>query len=347
MESQAAIASLYLASGQPGVSTQFYEQLATAEPQVNRWKMSWATALLAAGKPQDALEQLKIVAETDSANKKKKKNMGDCFFRLDSLFQTFHNYYVALTFYPRNKSLWGTLTRILVTNNQAESAVEVGNEAIKIDATNVEAWKYLGVAYYKLGKASLADIALGNALTLGDSSFTAISHYGVISYHLQDYTEAEKYLEKAYQLDSNDINTMNYLATTYGYTGKSQKGLDILDELDKMVAQFDTIGMKANIQRGYLLRRLNRNQEAANAFITAIKDFPKDIQNIWLVATCYDNAHNKKLAIDWYTRYLEKIDPQWATKRRTKEELKEYEFANYAVDRIKTLKEELFWEGEK
>jgi len=354
LEARAALATLFLLSGQPAVSAQFYEQLATAEPQVNRWKMSWATALQASGNPKDALEQLKIVEQTDTTNWLVYKNMGDCYYRLDSLMQSFHHYYIALTLYPHNKNLWGMLTRILVTNDHIEGAIEVGNEAIAIDSTNMEAWKFLGVAHYKMGNMRPALNALEKTLTLGDSSFTTVSHYGILNYHRAQnrlnrlyFQEAEKYLEKARKLDSNDINTMNYLATTYGYTGKAQKGLEILDELDKIIANFDSIGMKANIQRGHLLRRLYRNDEAANIFIAATKDFPNDTRNFYEVAICYDRALNKKKALEWYTLYLEKIDPNWATRQWTAQEPEKYEFVNTARERIQSLKLDLFFEEEK
>jgi len=67
-EAQAALASLHLISGQPDFAAVFYEKLVTAEPSVNRWRISLATALIAAGKHQTALEQLKIVEQTDTTN---------------------------------------------------------------------------------------------------------------------------------------------------------------------------------------------------------------------------------------------------------------------------------------
>ena len=351
MEAKAALAALYLISGQPYKSTHFYELLANAEPEIDRWKINWATALIAAGKHQEALEQLQIVEQNDTTNWVVYKNMGDCYFRLDKLMQAFHNYYIALKLYPHNRNLYGMLTRILVTNNQIEGAIEVGNEAVEIDSTNVEAWRNLGVAYYKAGNTRPAYQALEKALSLGDSSLTTVSHYGVINYQLGRnignilyFREAEKYLEKARELNPDDIVTINYLASTYGYTEKAQKGLDILDELDVMIANFDSIGMKANIERGHLLRRLGRNNEAANAFIAATKDFPKDITNFYQVGICYDRAGNKRLAIEWYSRYLEKIDPQWATKRWSEAQLKEHEFIEITMNRINTLRTDLFFE---
>ena len=352
VEARAALATLFLLSGQPAVSAQFYEQLVTAEPQVNRWKMSWATALQASGKPKEALEQLKIVKETDTINWVVYKNMGDCYFRLDSLEQTIRHYYMALKLYPDNKNLWGTLTRILVTNAYyvegfIESAITVGNQAIAFDSTNVEVWKYLGAAYYKITFMDGAYTALGKALALGDSSFTTLSHFGILKYHRAYYREAEKYLEKARQLDPNDIITMNYLVSTYGYTGKAQNGLDILDELDERIAEFDSVGMRANPQRGYLLSVLNRHREAVGYYIAATKDLPDDIRNYYEVARCYDVIRNKKLALEWYTRYLEKIDPNWATRQWTQQELKKFESVTAAKERIQALKTDLFFEEEK
>ena len=198
--------------------------------------------------------------------------------------------------------------------------------------------------FYKTGNAHLADTALGNALTLGDSSFTAISHYGVINYHLHDYYEAEKYLEKARHLEPKDITTMNYLASTYGFTGKPQKGLEIFDELDRIIADFDSVGMRANVQHGYLLRLLNRYNDAARVYITTTKDFPKESRNFYEVAVCYDLAQNKKLALEWYSRYLEEIAPKWATKQWTEQELKKHEFIKTSIERINSLKVDLFFE---
>ena len=347
IEAQAALAALYLLSGQPAVSAQFYEQLAAAEPQVTRWKMNWATALLTAGKPRLALEQLEIVEKNDTTNWLVYKNMGDCYYRIDSLMRTYDCYYKALELYPYNKSLYGTLMRILVTNRQDEGALVVGTEAIAVDSTNVEVWKYFGVLWYQIGSTSKAIEAFEKALALGDSSHTTCSHYGALNHHLANYHKAEKYLLKAYQLDPNNMINMKYLATNYGYTGKAQKGLEILDELGYMIAKTDTVGMQANIQRGYLLRTLYRYNDAAKVFIIATKHFPQNPRNFYEVAVCYDMARNKKQALDWYTQYLDLIDPQWATRQWTEKELKKLEFVSIAMDRVQSLKTDLFFEEGK
>ena len=346
VEAKSAIGALYLQSGQPAISAQFYGQLATAEPEVSRWKMSWATALMAAGKYQNALEQLEIVEKTDTTNWLLYKNMGDCYYRIDSLLETQYYYYKSLILNPYNKILYGTLTRLLATKLSYDGATVVGSEAVTIDSTNVEAWKYLGVAYYKLNNYYEAQKSLEKALALGDTSLVICSHLGATYYFLHNDDEAEKYLLKAHKLNPEDMTVMYLLAVTYANIGKSIYGLELLDKLDKMIANIDTIGMKANIQRGYMLRKLSRYNGAVNAFITATNNFPKNPRYFYEVAVTYDRAFNKKKAFEWYTRCLEKIDPNWATRQWTEEELKKWEFVSNAMGRARLLREELFLEEE-
>lgn len=188
---------------------------------------------------------------------------------------------------------------------------------------------------------------LSKTLAFGDSTFTTLSHYGILNYHMGYYIEAEKYLFKARQINPTNTNIMNYLASTYGFTGKAQKGLEILDELDRMIASFDSIGLRAIPQRAYLLRVLNRYAEATEVYIQATKIFPDEPLNYYEVARCYDIVFNKRLALEWYTRYLEKIDPNWATRNWTTQELEKLALVNAAMERISSLRLDLFFEEEK
>ena len=274
VEAQSALAALYLLSGQPVISAQLYEQLATVEPQVIRWKMSWATALQASGKPADALKQLKIVEQIDSTNWLVYKNMGDCYSRIGNMKQTAASYRKSLDLYPYNKNLYGQLTNMLVLFGREDEAITTGRDAIAIDSTNVEAWKNVGVAWYRKGIADSALFYIKKTLALGDTSLTTCRHYGLLAYHLNEYHEAEKYLTKAFAADSSNMNTMLYLASTYGRTNKDAKGLEVLDKLDKMIAEINNEGIKSRIQRGYLFSGSDRYTDAAKVFISIANTSP-------------------------------------------------------------------------
>ncbi len=347
IEAKSALAALYQQSGQPALATHLYEQLSMTYPSVNRWKMNWAGSLQASGKYKDALDLLKMVVTTDSLNWLVYKNMGDCYYRQDSLEQSVVCYRKSLDIYPRNRALYGLLTRIYTTLGEDEEALYTGKEAVAIDSTNIEAWKYMGLAWYRTGKADSSFMALEKTLALGDTSKVTSVYYGMLCYHFMSFDKAEKYLGKALDYEPDNVKTMYYLAITYGYTGKPQNGLVLIDSINKSVVYYDSIRIQAEIQRGYLYRIANRYNEAAKSFISVTKSLPKMANNYYEVAVSYDMGLRKKDALDWYTRYLNKIDSRWATKNWTEAELKKNKLISVSIDRIEALKTDLFFEAEK
>jgi tetratricopeptide (TPR) repeat protein len=205
----------------------------------------------------------------------------------------------------------------------------------------------MGVAWYTMGVADSAIFAFRKTLALGDTSLTTCRFYGTLCYHRASYAEAEKYLTRTLETDPDNLRTLYNLAVISGYTGKAREGLLRLARIDKIAAHIDTSAIQANIQRGYLLRILNRYDDAARVFIIATRALPEDARNYYEVAVSYDMAPNKKQAFDWYNRYLEKVAPNWAIRKWTEEELKKVEFVSIAMDRIQSLKTDLFFEEEK
>jgi hypothetical protein len=79
--------------------------------------------------------------------------------------------------------------------------------------------------------------------------------------------------------------------------------------------------------------------------IKTTKDFPKESQNFYEVAICYDMARNKKLALEWYTLYSEKMKEKIKSIRELTKQ--ESEFLGIAEERMQLLRTDLFFEGEQ
>jgi tetratricopeptide (TPR) repeat protein len=344
-EAKSALAMLYLQSGQPHTAIRLYEELVTDEPEKLRWKITLANALQSAGKYANALDLLKQVTDQDTLNWLVYKNMGDCYFRLDSMDHAAGCYQKSLDRYPNNRALYGLLMKIYISMEQPEKAIDIGKEAIERDSMNVEAWKQTGVAWYRQGRTKYAMKALEKTLELGDTSTTTSRHYGMLNYFLMDYSTAEKYMSMALKTDPDNLNTMLYLGVVHGYTGNAEKGLDVFAHMDSIIAHYDTIKYKTEVQKGFLYRRLYRYDDAAKSFIEGTKTLPY-IDNYYEVALSYDMGNRKKQALDWYIRYLDLADPTW----KNKKDLKETEgnkFQVYAMDRIEQLRIDLFFEEGK
>lgn len=346
MEAKSALAALYLQSGQPKASAALYEQLTMKEPRIHRWKISWATALNAAGNYKNALELLESVVPEDSLNWVIYKDMGDCHYRLNNILNAAYCYRKSLDYYPRNHLLYVQLMKLYILLQEYGAAIETGNEAVTLDSLNVEAWKHTGVAWYRSGIPDSSGIAFKKALALGDTSVMTSRHYGILRYFAADYHQAEHYLSKALLDEPNNLNTMHYLAITYGYTGKAEKGLALIDSINNSVAYYDTVRINAEVQRGYLYRILYKYDEAAKSFISVTRAKPGDTRNYYEVAVSYDMARKKKIALDWYIRFLNKLDPDWATKEHS-DTGKQKSFREIAMDRVSQLRTDLFFEENK
>jgi tetratricopeptide (TPR) repeat protein len=343
-DAMSALAGLYLASGQSHASAVLYRQLAVREPNVTHWKINEAKALQTSGKFHDAVIRLRDASHTDSLNWVIFKNMGDCWQQMDSMQQAAVCYRKALDLYPDNIQLYGHLSRLYLRIGNLDKAVETSIRAITADSTFADGWKNAGVAWYRKEMLDSSKRAFDRALMLHDSSLLTNRYAGMLYFRTFDYANAEKYLSKAYAADSTDMSTIYYLAAADGYVGKAMEGIALLDLLDQMLDRYDTIRLQAGIQRGYLYKTLEKYDLAARTFGKIHTAVPHKAIYVYEVASSHDMAHRKKQALDWYIRFLNQIDPDWETTEWTEPDKKKPTYQNIAMERIKALKTELFFE---
>ncbi len=343
-EAKVALAALYQMAGQSALSVELYKQLAAEEPHMLRWKMNEASALQLIGKCRDALVLYQDVSKVDSANWIVYKNMGDCFFRLDSLANTALCYQKAVDLYPKNKELYIQLIRLYTNLKQPDEAIRTAKEILQSDSMSIDGWKYMGVAYYRKAQSDSALMAFRKTLALGDTSLTVCQYYGMLCYQTFAYKEAEKYLERVRVADPKDMVTMYYLSIVYGYTGKAGGGIALADTINKHIQPYDSMRIRAETQRGYLYRIQNRYDDAAATFINLTKIEPSKSIYYYEVAVSYDMALKKKQALDWYIRFLNLIDPTWERKIWSEEDLKKSTYQNAAMNRVGALKTDIFFE---
>jgi tetratricopeptide (TPR) repeat protein len=340
-EIKSLLATLYLKLGRTDVAINLYAQLTAAEPTVNRWKMDYAAILQSLGKTGQALELLHNVALTDSLNWVVQRDMGDCYFRLNRFDSAVICYEKSLKIYPNNRSFL-QLMKINIKNREYQEAVRTGREMVKIDSTNVEVWKNMGLAYFFRDMGQNAIESFEKAVELGDTSYVTCSHLGFL-YSPTDYKLGIKYLEIALKHKPEDMSVMYYLAVVYEMRGEFDKSIALIDKINETVQQYDTVRIKAEILRGYAYEQRRRYEQAVKIYTTVIKTDPSRTDIYRRIAEIYHwFLDKKKDAVYWYSQYLNKIDPKWETK--SKSENYSYKFI---IERIEKLKVDLFFEEEQ
>jgi tetratricopeptide (TPR) repeat protein len=340
-EIKSSLAALYAKIGRNDISAGLYVQLAEAEPEIRHWKMKSAMALQLLGKHQQALEMLRDVILKDSLNWVIQRDMGDCYFRLNNFDSAAIHYQKSLDFYPNNRS-FNQLMRIKIKNEDYVEAIKTGREAVKLDSTNVEAWKQMGRAYFLINMKKNAIAVFDKAVALGDTSYFTCSHLGLL-YYPEDYNLGIKYLEIALRQETSDLAIMYYLSIAYEYGGELEKSIALIDNINKNIKSYDSIRIISEIQRGVVYRKQRRYNEAIKTYSDVIKSDPSQIIFYRIIAEIYQyDLRKKKEALEWYIRYINKLDPKWETNA-----YEENTLLQYTKDRINKLKTDLFFEEGK
>jgi tetratricopeptide (TPR) repeat protein len=234
--------------------------------------MKSAMALQSLGKLQQAAEILRDLVRKDSLNWVIQKDMGDCYFRLNDFDNAAIYYCKSLELYPNNRS-FNQLMRIKIKNEDYVEAIKTGREAVKLDSTNVDAWKQMGRAYFLLNMKKNTIAVFDKAVALGDTSYFTCSHLGLIHYP-EDYNLGIKYLEIALGQEPNDLIIMCYLSIAYEFGAEFEKSVALIDKINENIKPYDSIRNIAEIQRGVVYRKQQRHSEAIKIYSELIKSNP-------------------------------------------------------------------------
>ncbi len=167
-------------------------------------------------------------------------------------------------------------------------------------------------------------------LAANDSTFDVLKNYGICLYFTKFEEEAVSLLEQCYEITVNDP-IVNF------YIGACHKKLKHLHEsiaFFKLSIETATPSYLAEIYHhmGQVYGWQREFKASIEAYDEAMKLDPDKVELLFEIATTYEEYNfNKTLALNYYRTYL--LEAGEAA-----------ENADYALDRIKRIKEELFFE---
>jgi tetratricopeptide (TPR) repeat protein len=109
-----------------------------------------------------------------------------------------------------------------------EKAMEAFRKVTQLEPDNANAYRNIGVVYYREGKWSESVPAFQKALELQPAS-GVYSNLGVVYLYQGNYAEAIKMFEKAVAMEPNEQLWVGNLADAYRYSGQKDKALSAYD----------------------------------------------------------------------------------------------------------------------
>ncbi|MEL7586602.1 MAG: tetratricopeptide repeat protein [Prolixibacteraceae bacterium] len=167
-------------------------------------------------------------------------------------------------------------------------------------------------------------------LARNDSTFEVLKNYGICLYFTRFEEESLRTLDKCYQLTVNDPIVNFYIGACYKKLKQFPESVDFFKLAIETATPFYLADIYQHLGQVYGLQR--EFDSSIAAYQEALKLDPENAELLFEIATTYEEIRSSEtLALNYYQSYLKQAGEQ--AKR-----------ADYALDRIKKLKEELFFE---
>jgi len=219
-------------------------------------------------------------------------------------------YQEAIIINPSDYSSVLGLNNVLMGQNKYQEGIQLTEKYIKsIDAKNKWINSANALLYLKNKQHDMAIKRFSNCLVLNDTTAFIYKHLGISYYSIDSFDVAKTYLEKAYQLDPDDVNTMQFLGLACSKSYYKELGIFYIE---KAVAHYAPM----EEDMAYIYLKLDEVCKAWSvcpaekklaASIKAYQFNSKNPNSAFNLAAEYENVKNYAKAIEFYQLYLDAV----------------------------------------
>lgn len=267
----------------------------------------------------------------DSTNLYWNKQLAYCAFRTGNKEMAIALYQKIIEENPGDYSSYFNLLRLYNRKEQAQQFLALIDKGFEQFPGNSGFYRELAGYQFANKQYDEAKQNLENYFEAdGDSTYKIMLNYGICCYFARNENLAMSILKKCEMQNPSDPYVMFYMSL-------SNKRLAQYEEAEKYMNYAIELSIPSYLSEMYHhLGQIYGQQRKFEESITTLKKAeeynPKNYEVLFEIATTYEEYNaNKTLALNYYRIYL-------------KEAGEEAKNINYALDRIKRIKEDLFFE---
>ncbi|MBN2612241.1 MAG: tetratricopeptide repeat protein [Bacteroidales bacterium] len=236
------------------------------------------------------------------------------------------------------------LSGLYLKSKEYQKGFEITGKYLANDSLNIPVLKLNAYFSFLLENYDDAIKSFTLVTELGDSSFMAMKYLGLSYIKKEDMYLAAQYLHKARNLDTTDFEACMYLGISTGWTINKEAGIEYLKKAFGLINPPDETVVRIYRELADLYAAWNKPAEAIE-YYTKILGFKTNNRLVlFKMANVYENT-DKQSALKWYQDFMKTRDPDHAPVQTNAEGLIIVSYYDIAEQRIKKLKEELFFEG--
>lgn len=327
----AELADVFSSLGNHHDARSFYEKAAGLEPGNISLKGKLGRNYIQLERLSDAYKVFSEIYESDSVNVYWNKQFAFCAHRTGKTMQSIGLYEKVMELNPRDYTSYFNLIRLYQQTEQfgkALETIETGLSQFPGDAgfLQQQANYFFGNKQYEDARRAYS----GYFSAGGDSIYKILLNYGVCLYFTGNENDAISVLGICANQVANDPYVLFYLSLCY----KKLAEYEVAEAFMNAAIESATPSYLPDMYHhlGQIFGQQRKFEESVTALKKANELDPTNFEVLFEIATTYEEFNsNKTLALNYYSIYL-------------KEAGESARNINYALDRIKKLKEDLFFE---
>ncbi len=257
---------------------------------------------------------------------------GDAFNQMEAKDSALAYYNLYLGINPYSIPVLSKVAKIHLDRKDYEAAHNLADSYLQADSTNMDMRGIKGVAYYLKGDYKKSEEVFQKMEDDGNDSYNVHFYLGQNQWHNGKPFYARKELQKAWQIDSSDVNLAYTIASVIMEGGQTiDAAKPWLDRAVDMISPNPST--LARIYREYALGYM-RSEEFRQAIEYYSKSYELDESSFSALSSigyCYERLKDWKHARDYYELYL----------KRARKGSSGYKFAEESLDYVK---QQLFME---
>jgi tetratricopeptide (TPR) repeat protein len=286
----------------------------------------------------EALEQFKWLVEQDSMNFYLWEQVGDCGWKLKKMDDTFIGFFNSFKLNPANMPLATKIIQLCIQIKASEIGHQIANEAITYDSTYVPLLRQYGYLHFVEENYTEAERFFERAHSLGDTTRFTMKFYGISLFYKGSFTKSTACLEKAFAFDSTDRSLNFRYAQALIEIGERAKAIDILNLTEKLMIPNPFEMWFLYVTRADAYNRGQKYQLAIEQYYKAMDCDPTQTDLFFEIGLCHYNAQDYHKARTVFNQFIETATEQDTQVKKNR--------LGSAEMFLKRINEKLFFEEE-
>lgn len=309
------LASVLATKGKISEAIKIYQQILTNHPENITVQSQYARLLKRDGRYREAYMQFQDLISRDSTNYYLWEQLGDCAMQIDSTSAGQLAYLYSFEINPGNMPLAVKLLNGYIKGGSLIPFVmPYADIAYEQDSTYIPLIRIKGYLHYLLNDFTESEKWFEKAYTAGDSSRFTTKFLGITKYQKGNYLATTELLTKAYLIDSTD-NVVNFLlAKACTEVGDWPQAIKLLNYTEDLLTPDNKEIALLYSARGDAYRKSRQFELAIEQFERAMEINPKQNTYLFEIGQTYYLADQYDKAKDYLENFISIAKDEKASK---------------------------------